>query len=116
MRNQKKGGKLNLFIDILIYHFGEEEMKSWTKPEIKMYGIRMDENIATSTGNTGDTDNGNKPVYSREYIYDGGLLGALYYCASDGNIQDTGIYYQQHWLFGKYVDPKDAGTISICRI
>ena len=51
MRNQKKGGNLSSVNDIGFVVFCERiEMKNWTKPEIKMYGIRMDENIASSVG------------------------------------------------------------------
>lgn len=63
-------------------------MKQWNKPEMNIFSVRMNENIAAS----GDAGSG----YSTVYIYydEGGITrgGANYHCVGT-NIQDTGINY-----------------------
>lgn len=120
MRNQKKGGNLSSVNDIGFVVFCERiEMKNWTKPEIKMYGIRMDENIASSVGGSvPSTPVG--PALTRVYISFRGdgrpFTGGLYYCTEDRNVHSTGITYDPVGWWLNYVDSSQAGNISGCRV
>lgn len=62
-------------------------MKTWRTPEMKVYSVKMDENIA----NSGDSSYEVKLIY---YDYEGITRGGTNYnCSSDGKIQDTNISY-----------------------
>lgn len=62
-------------------------MKTWKKPEVKVFDVKMDENIAAS-GDGG---------YQTDYIYYdlGGITrgGKTYRWNGNNNIQDTGITF-----------------------
>lgn len=64
-------------------------MKKWMKPDMKLFSVKMDENIAAS-GDDG---------YQIDYIYydQGGITrgGANYRWRGDNNIQDTGIQFSE---------------------
>lgn len=63
-------------------------MKTWKKPEVKVFDVKMDENIAAS-GDGG---------YQTDYIYHAeGVItrgGANYRWNGNNNIQDTGITFR----------------------
>lgn len=69
-------------------------MKNWNKPEMKIFNVKMDENIASSGA-------GSENNYEVHYIYydRGGITlgGANYRCASDRSIQDTNIKYEEEY-------------------
>lgn len=82
-------------------------MKTWKKPEVKVFDVKMDENIAAS-GDGG---------YQTAYIYYdlGGITrgGANYRWKGNNYIQDTGIPF--HEAGGvKSVDEKHVVTIDGC--
>lgn len=63
-------------------------MKTWESPEMKVFNVKMDENIAAS---------GDGKEYQTGYIYyeNGGITrgGANYRYTSDGRIQDTSVSF-----------------------
>lgn len=69
---------------------GVSGMKTWKSPEMKVFSVKMNENIAASGDDSGSG-------YEVKYIYYdlGGITrgGADYRCTSDGIIQDTNITY-----------------------
>lgn len=83
-------------------------MKTWKKPEVKVFDVKMDENIAAS-GDGG---------YKTDYIHyvEGGIIyrdGANYHWKGNHYIQNTGI------AFGidggnKVVDEMHVVTIKGC--
>lgn len=80
-------------------------MREWKKPEVKIFDVKMDENIAAS----GDQ-------YQTLYIYydEGGITrgGANYKCQGT-SIQDTGIDYQKSGNM-IIVSEKYVATIAGC--
>ena len=82
-------------------------MKKWMKPDMKLFSVKMDENIAAS-GDDG---------YQIDYIYyDQGVItrgGANYRWRGDNNIQDTGIRFTESGGM-KTVLEEHIGTISGC--
>lgn len=62
-------------------------MKAWKSPEMKVFSVKMDENIAAS----------GEQEYEVRYLYydEGGITrgGADYRCTSDQRIQDTDVKY-----------------------
>ena len=82
-------------------------MKTWKKPEVKIFDVKMDENIAAS-GDGG---------YRTSYIYYdlGGITrgGANYRWNGNNNIQDTGVQFTTR--NGESVVPNNkVSTISGC--
>lgn len=82
-------------------------MKTWKKPEVKVFDVKMDENIAAS-GDGG---------YQTDYIYYdlGGITrgGKTYRWNGSNNIQDTEITF--YIAMGKkVVDVKHVTTIAGC--
>lgn len=82
-------------------------MKKWMKPDMKLFSVKMDENIAAS-GDDG---------YQIDYIdYDqGGITrgGANYRWRGDNNIQDTGIQFSESYG-EKTVSYAQVAAISGC--
>lgn len=68
-------------------------MKNWNRPEMKIFNVKMDENIASSGA-------GSENNYEVQYIYYdlGGITrgGANYKC-KDSYIQDTNIKYEEEY-------------------
>ena len=85
-------------------------MKTWRTPEMKVYSVKMDENIA----NSGD---GGESSYEVQYIYYdlGGITrgGTNYNCSLDGKIQDTSVSYAGGSRY-KTVPYSQVNTISKC--
>ena len=79
-------------------------MKNWNRPEMKIFNVKMDENIASSGA-------GSENNYEVQYIYYdlGGITrgGANYKC-KDSYIQDTDGGGQ------KTVSSSNVGQISGC--
>lgn len=84
-------------------------MKVWNRPEIKVFSVRLDENIASSGA-------GSENNYEVQYIYYdlGGITrgGANYKC-KDSYIQDTSIQYTDGGG-QKTVSSSNVGQISGC--
>ncbi|MFR3529436.1 MAG: hypothetical protein ACLTTZ_02620 [Lachnospiraceae bacterium] len=82
-------------------------MKTWKKPEVKVFDVKMDENIAAS-GDGG---------YQTGYIYYdlGGITrgGATYRWNGNNNIQDTGITFHIT-SDGKVVNKSHVANIAGC--
>ncbi|WP_418540580.1 hypothetical protein [Massilistercora timonensis] len=83
-------------------------MKTWKKPEVKVFDVKMDENIAASGDGGYKTD---RIYYAEEPIV---REWGYYRWNGNNNIQDTGIVF---WIDGGYklVDKKDVVTIERCR-
>ena len=85
-------------------------MKNWNKPEMKIFNVKMDENIASSSA-----DGGNN--YEVHYIYYafGGITrgGDNYRCTPDRCIQDTDIQYDDG-VRQKSVPNNSVSQISGC--
>lgn len=84
-------------------------MKTWKKPEVKVFDVKMDENIAAS-GDGG---------YQTAYInYDlGGFTrgGENYRWNGSNNIQDTGIpFWIESGTGEKVVDKRYVANIAGC--
>lgn len=83
------------------------KMKKWMKPDMKLFSVKMDENIAAS-GDGG---------YYTAYIYydEGGITrgGADYRWSGNNNIQDTGIRFTESGGV-KTVLEEHIGTIAGC--
>ena len=80
-------------------------MKEWKKPEVKIFDVKLDENIAASGENN----------YEKVYIYyaDGPITrGGDYFYCSGKNIQDTGIPYEVDMM--NLVDISYQRSISGC--
>ena len=84
-------------------------MKTRKKPEVKVFDVKMDENIAAS-GDGG---------YQTDYIYHAeGVItkgGATYRWNGNNNIQDTGIRFDGAGG-EKSVDVIHVATIEKCRV
>lgn len=80
-------------------------MREWKKPEVKIFDVKMDENIAAS----GDQ----YQVVHIDFDLGGITRGGYDYRCQGTNIQDTGISY---YKFGnEIVVSKDhVGTIAGC--
>lgn len=82
-------------------------MKAWKSPEMKVFSVKMDENIAAS---------GEQEYEVKHLDYDlGGITrgGDDYRCTSDQRIQDTDVTYSVN--NGEYTVPKDKiSAISGC--
>ena len=82
-------------------------MKTWKKPEVKVFDVKMDENIAASGDGGYQTD---RIYYAEEPIM---REWAHYRWNGSNNIQDTGIVF---WIDGGYkvVDKKYVASITGC--
>ena len=84
-------------------------MKNWNRPEMIIFNVKMDENIASSGA-------GSENNYEVQYIYYdlGGITrgGANYKC-KDSYIQDTSIQYTDGGG-QKTVSSSNVGQISGC--
>lgn len=82
-------------------------MKTWRTPEMKVYSVKMDENIANSG------DNGHVVLHIDYDI--GGITrgGAKYKCSPDRRIQDTGVFYEEEWG-ERFVSDSYVTEISDC--
>ena len=84
-------------------------MKTWRTPEMKVYNVKMDENIASSGSG--------EQQYEVKYLhYDLGVItrgGANYNCSADRSIQDTDIKYTSYGE-ENYVSNDQVGAISGC--
>ena len=84
-------------------------MKNWNRPEMKIFNVKMDENIASSGA-------GSENNYEVQYIYYdlGGITrgGANYKC-KDSYIQDTSNQYTDGGR-QKTVSNSNVGQISGC--
>lgn len=83
-------------------------MKTWKKPEVKVFDVKMDENIAASGDGGYQTDR----IY---YVERGGIFrdSANYRWNGNNNIQDTGIKFHIDGVY-KLVDEKHVTTIAGC--
>lgn len=75
-------------------------MKQWSKPEMNIFSVRMNENIAAS----GDVGGGYDIVYL--YYLEAGVItrgGNNFRCVGT-NIQDTGINYSNGTVPFEYMD------------
>ena len=82
-------------------------MREWKKPEVKVFDVKMDENIAASGDGGYQTDY----IYYAEGVITRG--GANYRWNRNNNIQDTGITFH---IAGsdKVVDKSYVGNITGC--
>lgn len=82
-------------------------MREWKKPEVKIFDVKMDENIAASGEN-------NYEVKFLELLRGMAVVSGEgnYNCSPDGTIQDTSVKY----VDGMYVDDQYTTTISGCRV
>lgn len=64
-------------------------MKQWNKPEMKVFSVRMNENIAASGGSTYDQ--------VKLYVTENGIITreAGYYNCVGTQIQDTSVHYNR---------------------
>ena len=68
-------------------------MKVWKSPEMKVFSVKMDENIAASGEPNDDVQKGfifHANQANGGYVYWGD--GGNYWYTDDGNIQDSGVY------------------------
>ena len=86
-------------------------MKTWRTPEMKVYSVKMDENIGAE----------DKVEYEKVKIYYGegnGViqrLSGIYKCTATGFIHDSGIKYQKGNQYTPYyVDINQQSAISGC--
>lgn len=93
-------------------------MKTWRTPEMKVYSVKMDENIANSGANSGAED---KVEYENVKIYYGEgnsviqRLSGTYKCTATGFIHDSGIKYKKGNQYTPYyVDFNQQSAISGC--
>lgn len=71
-------------------------MKNWNRPEMKIFNVKMDENIASSGADGGNNYEVHYIYYSRDDV--GTTLGgANYRCTADRSIQDTNIKYEEEY-------------------
>lgn len=82
-------------------------MKTWKNPEMKLFAVKMSENIAAS----GD---GNDYTTVKLYVTENGIITreAGNYRCQDHNIQDTNVQYVDSST--PYFWEKDRNTISGC--
>lgn len=91
-------------------------MKTWRTPEMKVYSVKMDENIA----NSGDADVQDYVIH-KIYLGEGNSviqrLSGKYYCTASGLIQDSGIKYKKGNQYTPYyIDIAQETAIIGCRV
>ncbi|HJD01761.1 MAG TPA: hypothetical protein H9750_04075 [Candidatus Mediterraneibacter excrementavium] len=87
-------------------------MREWKKPEVKIFDVKMDENIAASGDQTGFLYHANPATTGGGWVY---WDGANYRYSSNGNIQDTGIYvidYEGDNLINKAYVSQVSGCLA----
>lgn len=87
-------------------------MREWKKPEVKIFDVKMDENIAASGDQTGILHHATPTDTGGGWVFFGGKDNYRY--SSDGNIQDTGIYVI-HYDGVNLIDKANVGQVSGCR-
>lgn len=85
-------------------------MKAWKSPEMKVFSVKMDENIAASGESVYETGD----IY---YIEQGTIyrVAGRYSWSDGGNIQDTGITFEMDEFSNRRVIAEDQkALISGC--
>lgn len=82
-------------------------MKKWEKPDMRVFRVKMNENIASSGG-------GEYNISNIDYDL-GGITrgGAAYRWNGNNNIQDTGICFTDTG-FEKVIPESDVGRVAGC--
>ena len=88
-------------------------MKVWNRPEMKVFGVKLDENIASSSVGV---------VYQSGTIFFGETSDIIfrdygtYRFTEDRRIEDTNITYTEQSRPGRLVSLKYKGEISGCQV
>lgn len=92
-------------------------MKNWNKPEMNVFSVKMDENIASSVsgGSTAEKAYLTGKIFFGEagekiYRYYGN-----YYFTEDCNIQDTGITFKTYQYPERLVPLDQMGLVDGCK-
>lgn len=86
-------------------------MREWKKPEVKIFDVKMDENIAASGDQTGFLYHATPSTTGGGWVYFGD--GANYRYSSNGSIQETGINVI-HYGGDNLIDKAYVGQVTGC--
>lgn len=86
-------------------------MREWKKPEVKIFDVKMDENIAASGDHTGFLYHATPSTTGGGWIWH--QDGDHYIYSSDGSIQDTEIRVIHYYEYN-LIDKANVVQVSGC--